>query len=181
MSSSKWQKQKNIILIKIRTTIKPLSLKAPCEKYPLKLAPHSYSKFTSTQFRSCNCRHLILFNIEYLGVRLRAWFKARYPDIFTARKRSLGQGNIFAPVCHSVHRGVCSVHAGRPPLPGGDPLVGDPRGGTPPSRRPPWGVTPPPHAEHAGRHGQGAGGTHPTGIAILLSIYWGPTNCGAFL
>ena len=24
--------------------------------------------------------------------------------IFTARKRSLGQGNIFAPVCHSVHR-----------------------------------------------------------------------------
>ena len=26
-------------------------------------------------------------------------------DIFTARKRSLGQGNIFAPVCHSVHRG----------------------------------------------------------------------------
>ena len=33
--------------------------------------------------------------------------------IITARKRSLGQGNIFAPVCHSVHgggvwsRGVC--------------------------------------------------------------------------
>ena len=27
-------------------------------------------------------------------------------QIFTARKRSLGQGNIFAPVCHSVHRGV---------------------------------------------------------------------------
>ena len=26
-------------------------------------------------------------------------------DIFTARKRSLGQGNIFTPVCHSVHRG----------------------------------------------------------------------------
>ena len=25
--------------------------------------------------------------------------------IFTARKRSLGQGNIFAPVCHSVYRG----------------------------------------------------------------------------
>ena len=25
--------------------------------------------------------------------------------IFTARKRSLGQGNIFTPVCHSVHRG----------------------------------------------------------------------------
>ena len=25
--------------------------------------------------------------------------------LVTARKRSLGQGNIFAPVCHSVHRG----------------------------------------------------------------------------
>ena len=32
--------------------------------------------------------------------------------IITARKRSLGQGNIFAPVCHSVHRGSASVHAG---------------------------------------------------------------------
>ena len=27
--------------------------------------------------------------------------------LITARKRSLGQGNIFTPVCHSVHRGVC--------------------------------------------------------------------------
>ena len=26
-------------------------------------------------------------------------------SIFTSRKRSLGQGNIFTPVCHSVHRG----------------------------------------------------------------------------
>ena len=25
--------------------------------------------------------------------------------IVTARKRSLGQGNVFTPVCHSVHRG----------------------------------------------------------------------------
>ena len=25
--------------------------------------------------------------------------------LVTARKRSLGQGNIFTPVCHSVHRG----------------------------------------------------------------------------
>ena len=33
-------------------------------------------------------------------------------DLFiTARKRSLGQGNIFTPVCHSVHRGVLSQHA----------------------------------------------------------------------
>ena len=27
----------------------------------------------------------------------------------TARKRSLGQGNVFTPVCHSVHRGRVSV------------------------------------------------------------------------
>ena len=26
-------------------------------------------------------------------------------SIFTPRKQSLGQGNIFAPVCHSVHGG----------------------------------------------------------------------------
>ena len=29
----------------------------------------------------------------------------------TARKRSLEQGNIFAPVCHSIHRGVVSQYA----------------------------------------------------------------------
>ena len=32
--------------------------------------------------------------------------------IFTARIRSLGQGNIFTPVCHSVHRGVWSGPGG---------------------------------------------------------------------
>ena len=26
-------------------------------------------------------------------------------NLVTARKRSLGQGNIFTPVCHSVHEG----------------------------------------------------------------------------
>ena len=29
----------------------------------------------------------------------------RHQPIITVRKRSLGQGNIFTPVCHSVHRG----------------------------------------------------------------------------
>ena len=46
-------------------------------------------------------------------------------NIITARKRSLGQGNIFAPVCHSVHRGSASVHAVIPPPP-------------PPTRHTPW-------------------------------------------
>ena len=48
-------------------------------------------------------------------------------QIFTARKRSLGQGNIFTPVCHSVHglwggvvaRGACVVAGGCAWLPGG--------------------------------------------------------------
>ena len=30
---------------------------------------------------------------------------------FTARKRSLGQGNVFKPLCHSVHGGGVSVPA----------------------------------------------------------------------
>ena len=30
---------------------------------------------------------------------------ANYYGIFTARKRSFGQGNVFTPVCHSVHVG----------------------------------------------------------------------------
>ena len=32
--------------------------------------------------------------------------------IITARKRSLGQGNTFTPVCHFVHRGACMVAQG---------------------------------------------------------------------
>ena len=60
-----------------------------------------------------------------------------YGSIFTARKRSLGQGNIFTPVCHSVHReagclvlGACHVRGGawsgggacsQGGVPGGDP------------------------------------------------------------
>ena len=32
--------------------------------------------------------------------------------LITARKRSLGQGNIFTPVCHSVHRGASVVAPG---------------------------------------------------------------------
>ena len=31
--------------------------------------------------------------------------------IITARKRSLGQGNISTPVCHSVHRGGVCLNA----------------------------------------------------------------------
>ena len=39
-------------------------------------------------------------------------------SIFTPRKRGLGQGNIFAPVCHSVHGGRV-LGLGGVPGPGG--------------------------------------------------------------
>ena len=56
-------------------------------------------------------------------------------SIFTARKQSLGQGNVFTPVCHSVHRrgGVC------PP-----PRMCTPPDAHPPGCRPPPGMQSPP-------------------------------------
>ena len=60
----------------------------------------------------------------------------------------LGQGNVFTGICDSVHRGVpASVHAGIPP--------------------PPEQST---RTEYAGRYGQRAGGTHPTGMQSCLTI-----------
>ena len=80
----------------------------------------------------------------------------------TARKRSLGQGNIFTPVCHSVHGGgSASVHDGIPPFP---PDQASPDQSPPPKPGTPPRTRHPPGAEHAGRYGQCAGGTHPTGM-----------------
>ena len=76
--------------------------------------------------------------------------------IITARKRSLGQGNVFTPVCHSVHRGSaqplprCRPPQVQTPLGLGRPLDVDPSGcrlphpglGRPPGCRPPWMQTP---------------------------------------
>ena len=125
----------------------------------------------------------------------------------TARKRSLGHGDIFAPVCHSVHREgevpgqvppgrytplagtpLCQVHpqqvhplwAGTPPLAGTPPTRYTPLARyIPQAGTPPWAGTPPsqvhpkagtpgqvhtPGAVHAGRYGQQADGTNPTGM-----------------
>ena len=75
----------------------------------------------------------------------------------------MGQGNIFAPVCHSDSRGggSATVHSGIPPPPEGP--------GTPWEQTPPPGADTPwsrhaPCAVHAGRYGQQAGGMHPTGM-----------------
>ena len=72
-------------------------------------------------------------------------------DLFTARKRSLGQGNIFTNVCQEF----CSRGGGGG---GSDPL----RAGIPPPF--PGKADPPLCAVHAGRYGQQAGGMHPTGM-----------------
>ena len=47
-----------------------------------------------------------------------------FSSLITARKRSLGQGNIFSSACQEFcsQRGSTSVHAGIPhPSPGADP------------------------------------------------------------
>ena len=66
--------------------------------------------------------------------------KLHFLFIFTARKRSLGQGNIFAPVCHSVHRG--GVHGQVPPGQVHHPGQVNPSAGTPPGRYPQAGIPP---------------------------------------
>ena len=60
----------------------------------------------------------------------------------TARKRSLGQGNIFTPVCHSVHRAglsQCMLGYHHPP----------PRTRHPPGADPPGTRHPPPEQSRA--------------------------------
>ena len=105
--------------------------------------------------------------------------------IFTARKRSLGQGNIFRSVCQEFCPQGGSAWPGTPPGPGrytppGTRQVHPPApGSTPPGTRqvhPPPGpgrFTPPGPGRYtppdqAGtpppRYGQRAGGTHPTGM-----------------
>ena len=108
--------------------------------------------------------------------------------LVTARKRSLGQGNIFRSVCQEFcpQGGVClsacwDTHthplgvdtppiADTPPPPSQHPLGADtPRSRhLPGSRHPPEQTPPrsrhPPATEHAGRYGQCTGGTHPTGM-----------------
>ena len=59
----------------------------------------------------------------------------------------LQQGNVFTPVCHSVHRGWQTPLLGRPPM------------------------QTPPCTVHAGRYGQQAGGMHATGMHTCLAKF----------
>ena len=66
-------------------------------------------------------------------------------NIFTARKRSLGQGYIFRGICHSVNGGgVCLSACWDTPLPRRHPLQGAPLQGDPPCQgdSPPLGPHP---------------------------------------
>ena len=84
--------------------------------------------------------------------------------IITARKWSLGQGNIFAPVCHSVHRG--GLPGRRPPRREAPPTP--PEGGTPgrrhaPAKDTPWKEAPPRPTPKGGNWGGSGPGPHPRG------------------
>ena len=63
----------------------------------------------------------------------RRYFSPYLIMIFTAHKRSLGQGNVFTPVSHSVHGGR-GVH----------PQADTPRQTNPLGRHPPGQTRPPP-------------------------------------
>ena len=78
-----------------------------------------------------NCPNLptdcLVLITEQQKVALNMWpQKTRDHHIFhSAHKQSLGQGNVFTYVCHSVHRGSGSVSGS---LPGREPLDRDPPG-----------------------------------------------------
>ena len=55
------------------------------------------------------------YGAVYSGVYPKFLLSNLSNSIFTAHKRSLGQGNVFRPVCHSVHRGgFCIGEGGLP-------------------------------------------------------------------
>ena len=112
----------------------------------------------------------------YLHVPLKSPFSLSLPPTM-----KLGQGNVFTGICDSVHGGCvpqCMLGYHLPPH-------------TPPQEQtPPWEQTPPapgadppsrpPSAKHAGRYGQRAGGTHPTGMQSCLKLgslnFYGPVH-----
>ena len=88
-------------------------------------------------------------------------------SLFTAHKRSVGQGNIFTPVYHSVHRG--GVSGSRGSGLGGCLLLGGCLV---------WGAVPALGVPAPGgcrvetpQTATAVGGTHPTGIHSHLQIY----------
>ena len=100
----------------------------------------------------------------------------------TARKLSLGQGNIFAPVCHSGGR--YTPQAGTPPWAGTPPgryipQAGKPSGGTPLGRYTPQAGAPskytPRQVQPPGRYTP-PGQVHPQAPNLLGNACWDTVN-----
>ena len=104
-----------------------------------------------------------------------SWFPTLLYIIYYRPQRSCGQGNIFTPVCHSVHGG------GGGGIPQG--TEADPPGPDTPLRpdtHPPWtrhpldqtppGPGPPPPRKQTPAYGLRAAGTHPTGMHSCSSF-----------
>ena len=92
--------------------------------------------------------------------------------IVTARKRNMGQGNIFTPVCHSVHReGVPQCMLGyHPPGPDTPPPRQDRAPPPGPSTTPPRTMHPSPdHAPFPRDHAT-PGTMHPPGTREIRSM-----------
>ena len=91
----------------------------------------------------------------------------------TARKRSLRRLCFYTCLSVILFTGVGVPGQVQPPWAGTPPPAGTPLAGTPPAGTPPGQVHPqvgtPPGAVHAGRYGQQAGGTHPTGMYSCFS------------
>ena len=91
------------------------------------------------------------------------WFQNLLARTHYRPQRSCGQGNIFAPVCHSVHRGLggglVSQHAQTPP-----------RADTPQEQTTPREQTPPP-GKQTPAYGQRAASTHPTGMHSCFNMF----------
>ena len=97
--------------------------------------------------------HLVLYSATSMSYRLLNACNILDHYFITARKRSLGQGNMFTGVCLSTGGEVPDhVH---------------PQEQTPAQEQT---HPPPPSTEHAGRYGQRAGGTHPTGMQSCLIL-----------
>ena len=102
-----------------------------------------------------------------------------YIAIFTARKRRLGQGNVFTPVCDSVHGGVSApLDASINPPAHTHPWAHPPGHIHPPGHTPPWTHThpgwthtqTPPSPRDTKGYGQKAGGRNTTGMHTCFNF-----------
>ena len=96
-----------------------------------------------------------------------------YPLLITARKRSLGQGNLFTPVCHSVHRGRGSAQTPWMQTPPGcraPELSRSPKLGRPPRCRPTRSWAEPPDADPLLRSTSGRYASYWNAYLLYLSL-----------